>query len=173
VSATASPSSWGWVDLGLAAVVLISALIGVWRGLVFEVLSLLGWVVAYIVAQVAAPVVASILPIGTPGSPINVAVAFALSFIAAIVVWSLLVKLLRAVLHATPLQLIDRVMGAAFGVLRGGVVVLVIATLVLLTPLAKSAAWQQSLGAAWSSSALAVLKPILPEALGRHLPVGS
>jgi membrane protein required for colicin V production len=173
MSAVASSSSWGWVDLGLAAVLLVSAVIGVWRGLVFEVLSLLGWVVAYVVAQVAAPVVSSSLPIGAPGSPLNYAAAFAISFIVTMIVWALLVKLLRAVLHATPLQVVDRALGAAFGLLRGGVVLLVIATVVLLTPMAQSAAWRQSSGALWLSSALQVLKPMLPEALGRHLPTRS
>lgn len=170
MSVAATPASWGWVDLSLTAVVLVSALIGIWRGLVFEVLSLLGWVVAYVVAQAAAPVVSPSLPISAPGSPLNYAAAFAISFIVTMIVWALLVKLLRAVLHATPLQVVDRALGAAFGVLRGGVILLVIATIVLLTPMAKSVAWQQSSGALWLSSALHVLKPMLPEALGRHLP---
>jgi membrane protein required for colicin V production len=169
MSAAAAPASWGWVDLSLAAVLLVSAAIGVWRGLVFEVLSLLGWVVAYVVAQVAAPLVSPMLPIA-PGTPVNYAAAFGLCFIAAMIVWALLVKLVRAVLHATPLQVVDRVLGAGFGALRGGVVLLVVATVVLLTPMAKSSAWQQSSGALWLAAALHVLKPMLPDALGRHLP---
>lgn len=168
--APAMVGSWGWVDVAFATVMLLSAAVGVWRGLVFEVLSLLGWVAAYVVAQVAAPVVSQALPIGAPGSPLNHAAAFAASFIVAMIVWTIGVKLLRAVLHATPLQVVDRVLGAGFGVLRGGVILLVVATVVMLTPMAKSAAWRQSEGAGWLSSALHVLKPMLPEALGRHLP---
>jgi membrane protein required for colicin V production len=165
----AAPASWGWVDLILAAVMLVSAAIGVWRGLVFEVLSLLGWVVAYVAAQMVAPIVSPMLPMA-PGTPLNYAVAFGLCFIIAMIVWTLLVKLVRTVLHATPLQVVDRVLGAGFGALRGGVILLVIATVVLLTPLAKSAAWQQSSGALWLQAGLDVLKPMLPDALGRHLP---
>jgi membrane protein required for colicin V production len=164
-----APISWGWVDLCLIAVMLVSAAIGVWRGLVFEVLSLLGWVVAYVVAQVAAPIASPLLPIA-PGTPLNYAAAFGLCFMAAMIVWVLLVKLVRAMLHATPLQVVDRVLGAGFGALRGGVILLVIATVVLLTPLAKSSAWQQSSGALWLQAGLHVLKPMLPDALGRHLP---
>jgi membrane protein required for colicin V production len=168
--APAIAGSWAWVDLAFAAVMLLSAAVGLWRGLVFEVLSLLGWVVAYVVAQVSAPVVAQSLPIGAPGSPLNYAASFAASFIVAMIVWTIAVKLLRAVLHATPLQVVDRVLGAGFGVLRGGVILLVVATVVMLTPMAKSPAWRQSQGAGWLSAALHVLKPMLPEALGRHLP---
>ena len=38
--------SLSWVDLALGAMLLISIGIGLWRGLVFEVMSLAGWVVA-------------------------------------------------------------------------------------------------------------------------------
>ena len=33
-----------WVDWALLAVLLVSVVVGLWRGLVFEVLSLVGWV---------------------------------------------------------------------------------------------------------------------------------
>jgi membrane protein required for colicin V production len=159
-----------WIDLALGLVLLISALVGVMRGLVLEVLSLLGWVVSYVVAQMLAPVVSSIIPIGAPGSALNHAAALIVSFIAVMIVWTLLVKLIRALLHATPLQMVDRVLGAGFGLLRGGVIVLLIATVVMLTPMSRARAWQQSLGAAWLAQALYAFKPMLPESLGRHLP---
>ena len=41
----------GWVDLTLLALLGVSVLIGLARGLVFELMSLVGWVVAYVVAQ--------------------------------------------------------------------------------------------------------------------------
>lgn len=45
----------GWVDWALLAVLLASVIVGLVRGLVFEVLSLLGWVAAYIAAQATSP----------------------------------------------------------------------------------------------------------------------
>jgi membrane protein required for colicin V production len=162
--------SASWVDLALGAVLLVSALVGVMRGLVLEVLSLLGWVVSYVAAQMLAPVVSPSIPIGAPGSALNHAAALIISFIVVFIVWALLVKLIRALLHATPLQVVDRVLGAGFGLLRGGVILLLIATIVMLTPMGKAQVWQQSAGAGWLAQALFVLKPMLPEALGRHLP---
>ena len=41
--------------MALLGVLLLSVLVGLVRGLVFEVLSLLGWVVAYFAAQWFAP----------------------------------------------------------------------------------------------------------------------
>lgn len=160
-------STLDWVLLG---VLLLSAAVGLWRGLVYEVLSLVGWVVAYFAAQLIAPAVAPSLPIGAPGSALNVGAAFAAAFVVVLIVWALAAKLVRALLHATPLSGVDRLLGALFGVLRGGVLLLVVATLVALTPMKASAAWQQSQVARQLQSALQELKPLLPADVAKHLP---
>jgi membrane protein required for colicin V production len=160
----------GWVDWALAAVLALSIAVGLWRGLVFEVMSLVGWVAAYIAAQVFASAAAPMLPIGTPGGGLNQGAAFALVFVVALLAWALASRLLRMVIHATPLQLVDRVLGGGFGLLRGAVLLLAVATVVSLTPVARAPAWQHSQGAAWLGVLLQGLKPVLPESLAQHLP---
>jgi membrane protein required for colicin V production len=160
----------GWVDWALAAALALSIVVGLWRGLAFEVLSLLGWVAAYIAAQVFASAAAPMLPIGTPGGGLNQGAAFALVFVMALIAWALASRLLRMVIHATPLQLIDRLLGGGFGLLRGAVLLLTVATVVSLTPVARAPAWQHSQGAAWLGVLLQGLKPVLPESLAQHLP---
>ncbi len=158
------------LDLALGLVLLVSALVGIWRGLVFEVLSLLGWVVAYVAAQAFAAAVAGVLPIGAPGSGLNYAAAFAATFLLALVAWSLAARLARLLIRATPLSTLDRGLGALFGLLRGGVLLLVVATLAAMTPAHRSSAWQQARVARGLDAALVGLKPMLPADLGRHLP---
>jgi membrane protein required for colicin V production len=51
------------------------------------------------------------------------------------------------------------------------VLLLAVATVVSLTPAARSPAWQHSQGAAWLVAVLHGLKPVLPESLVQHLPV--
>jgi len=160
----------GWVDWALLAVLLLSIAVGLWRGLVFEVLSLVGWIAAYIAAQAYASTVAPLLPIGVPGSALNQGVGFALVFLLALVAWAIASRLLRLVIHATPLQAIDRILGAGFGLLRGAVLLLAVATVISLTPAARSPAWQHSQGANWLVAVLQGLKPALPESLAQHLP---
>ena len=160
----------GWVDWAMAAVLTMSVIVGFWRGLVFEVLSLLGWVAAYVAAQAFADALAPMLPIGDPGSALNRGSAFALLFFAALIIWALASRLLRQVIHATPLQAIDRVLGAGFGLLRGAVLLLAVATVVALTPAVRSSAWQASHGAAWLAALLQSLKPMLPASVAQHLP---
>ena len=124
----------GWVDACLLGVLLLSIVVGAIRGLVFELLSLAGWLVAYFVALWAMPELAPRLPIGTPGSSLNLAASFACAFIVTLIVWSLVSRLVRRLIHATPLRPIDRLLGAAFGAIRAGLVLLVVAALVALTP---------------------------------------
>ena len=83
-------------------------------------------------------------------------------------VW--LKRLIRLLLHATPLSLVDRLLGLLFGALRGLVLLLALAVVVGLTPLAKSPAWQQSRGAAGLIAVLHGLLPLLPPQLAQHLP---
>jgi membrane protein required for colicin V production len=52
-------ASTDWI---LLAVLAASLLLGVWRGLVYEVLSVIGWIAAFLLAQWFAPDVAEKLP---------------------------------------------------------------------------------------------------------------
>ena len=159
----------GWVDAAFLAVLTVSVLVGLVRGLVFESLSLAGWLVAWFGAQWVAPQWAPYLPVGTPGSALNLAAALTLSFVAALVAWSLLARLVRLVVHATPLSLPDRLLGGGFGALRAGVLLLAVAAVVALTPAAQSQGWRGSQGARWLELTLQAVKPLLPESALRRI----
>jgi membrane protein required for colicin V production len=160
----------GWIDWALLAVLALSVAVGLWRGFVFELMSLAGWLVAWFAAQWFAPQAAAHLPVGTAGSALNLAAAFTLCFLAAIVAWALLARLVRLLVRATPLSVADRALGAGFGLLRGAVLLLALATVVTLTPAAQSAPWRASQGALWLNTAMQGLKPLLPAEAVRHLP---
>lgn len=162
----------GWVDLTLFAMIAVSVLVGLWRGLVFEMLAVLGWLAAYFAAQWFAPDLAPHLPIGASGSALNHAAAFAAVFVLTLVIWGVAARVVRMLVRAVPvISTADRLMGAAFGLVRAVVLLLVIATVVGLTPLTKSQAWQQSRVVVWSNGFLQSMKHVLPADFYRHLPV--
>lgn len=161
--------SFNAADLAMLAVLLLSMAVGAWRGLVFEVMSLLGWLAAYLAAQWLSAPLAPHVPVGSPGSPLNHAAAFALAFIAALIVWGVLARLLKMLIHATPLSGVDRLLGAAFGVLRGGVLLLAVAAVVMRTPWAETPTWQHSSAAAGLKVLLTGLKPALPKRIADQL----
>ena len=160
----------GWVDLAMLGVLLLSLALGLWRGFVLEVLALIGWVVAYFAAQWLAPVWAPHLPLGEPSSNLNYAASFALAFVVVLIGWGLASRVLRMRVNATPLRGADRVLGAAFGLLRGVLLLMVLATGVALTPAATSPEWHHAQGVQWLAVAMQGLKPLLPRDIAQFLP---
>ncbi len=161
----------GWVDLVLLGILVVSVLLGLWRGLVFEVLSILGWVVAYFACPFFAPFIANWLPQDKLTPNLLHALSLVLAFMLILLLWGLSARLLRALIHATPLSIIDRVLGAGFGVLRGVLIGLLAVVLVSMTPAARSAPWQESQVAPWLQAALHLLTPVLPAEVLKFIPV--
>lgn len=151
------------LDWGFAAVLGLSMLVGLWRGLVFELLSLAGWVAAWVVAKVYGPALAASLALGEAGSAGQRALGFTLAFVGTLVAASLLARLARWLVAATPLSALDRLLGAGFGLLRGLLVLLAVTTLVSLTPARHSPIWQASQGAGWLDRVLEAVRPWVPE----------
>lgn len=158
----------GWVDIGLLLFMGLSILVGLMRGMVFEVLSLVGWLVAYLAAQMLTPLVQPHTSIGQPGSALNHAVAFASVFFLTLLLWGLGARLVRLLIRATPLSSFDRVLGAGFGVVRGLLVLLVVALVLGFTPVAKWPSWQRSQGADWLNAVVKEIMPWLPIEVSQH-----
>ncbi len=154
----------------LAAVLLGSIALGLMRGLVCEVLSLLGWVVAYGLSLALAPHIAPWIPVGAAGSALNHSAALVLGFVTALFAWTLASRIVRWVIAASPLSVPDRLLGAGFGLLRGVVLLLAIPTAVLLTPAAQSPAWQSSVAQPWLKAAVVRIRPLMPPEMARWLP---
>jgi len=156
-----------WVFL---AVLLASMLLGAWRGLVYEVLSVLGWVAAFVIAQWLAPAVAQWLPMGGAAQQLRYAAAFVLVFVASVFTAGLLAWLAKKMIEAVGLRPVDRALGAAFGLVRGGVLILAAAVVVHMTSFKDAPDWKESVGAQVALAALKGLKPVLPEKFGQYLP---
>lgn len=144
-------------------------LLGAWRGLVYEVLSVLGWVVSFFVAQWFAPDLATRLPLQSAADPVRYAAAFVLIFIAAVFAAGLLAFLLKKLVAAVGLAPVDRVFGAAFGVVRGIILLLAATVVINMTALKSSDWWVQSNGAPMLTATLKALKPVLPEQFAKYL----
>lgn len=159
-----------WIDLMLGVILLTSIAVGLWRGLVFELLSLAGWVVAYLGASPLAPVVAQWLPATRLGPALLHVLSLVLAFALILLVWGLAARLLKSLIQASPLSVLDRLAGAGFGALRGLLIGLVMVLVAGFTPLAQSATWRSSQVAPWLQGVMQQLRPWLPETLARIVP---
>ena len=157
------------VDWILLGVLVFSLALGAWRGLVYELLSVLGWAVSFYVAQWFAPDVATRLPIQSASNPVRYAAAFVLIFIAAVFAAGLLAFLLKKLVEAIGLRPVDRTLGAAFGLLRGLILLLAATVVMDMTALKSSDWWRESKGAAALTATLKSLKPVLPEQFAKYL----
>lgn len=153
----------------LAGVLAVSLLLGAWRGLVYEVLSVLGWAVSFYAAQWFAPEVSRLLPWPTASESVRYAAAFGLVFVAALFAAGLLTALLKKLVDAIGLRPVDRTLGAAFGVLRGLILLLAATVVIEMTALKSSSWWLGSSGAKLLTVGLAGIKPMLPEPFARVL----
>jgi len=158
------------LDWAVVAVLAVSLLVGALRGLVYEVLSVASWIAAFVLAQWFAPQVAAWLPLGKAGETARYAAAFVVIFIGVVFAGGVFAWLVKKMVEAVGLRPIDRVLGAAFGLLRGAVLLLAAAVIVNMTSLKSADWWVESRTSGVTLAALKGLKPVLPERFGRYLP---
>jgi len=160
-------TSTDWI---LIALLTASMLVGAWRGLVYEVLSVIGWIAAFLLAQWFAPDVAEKLPMQSSGETLRYAAAFVLVFIASVFVAGLLSALMKKLISAVGLRPVDRILGAVFGIFRGLILLLALSVVVHMTALQESDWWVESQGGPMLMTLLKGLRPMLPEKFGAYLP---
>jgi membrane protein required for colicin V production len=158
------------LDWIVMAVLLASFALGAWRGLVYEVLSVLGWIAAFVLAQWLAPDAAALLPMGQAGEALRYAAGFVLVFVAAAFAAGLVSWGVKKLVEAVGLRPVDRTLGAAFGLVRGAVLLLAAAVVINMTSLKGDGWWTESKSAGVSAAVLRGMKPVLPERFGQYLP---
>ncbi len=158
------------VDWILLAVLGLSLLLGLWRGIVQEVLSLVGWVAAFYVSQMYAPMAAAWLPMEGSSQMLRYAAGFVVVFVAVLIATVLVSWVVKKLVSAVGLGPLDRLLGSLFGLMRGVVILLAVTVLVGMTPMRDTEAWKQAQGTQWLQQFLHVLKPVLPADFGKYLP---
>lgn len=144
-------------------------IIGAWRGLIYEVLSVLGWALSFYLAQWLAPELASRLPLQGASEPVRYAAAFVLVFVVAVLLAGLVAVLFKKMVEAIGLRPVDRTLGAAFGLVRGIILLLALTVVVNMTAFKSSLWWRESRGSAVLTAALKGLKPVLPAQFAKYL----
>ncbi len=115
------------VDWIIIVVLILSTLISLWRGFVREALSLAGWITAFVVAHLFVDQMAGLLAGLIENMTGRYVVAYAALFVLTLVLFSLIVRLATAVVRATGLSVLDRLLGTVFGFARGVILILVLA----------------------------------------------
>lgn len=157
-------------DYGVAFILVASALVGVLRGLVREVLSLIGWVVAAWVAYHYVDVAAGWMPASLPGGELGRHVlGFVVLFLGTVIATGLAGAVVGNLLETTGLKPADRGLGFVFGLLRGAVVVMVLVTVASFTRLPEEPFWRDAVSRPYVAQAMEALRPWLPPELAKYV----
>lgn len=124
----ASLQALGWVDLTALGVILVFFVMGLFKGLIWQVSRIVILISAYFVAGQFGHDVAAMLgaspPASVPGVETTLYVAYCLLFVGVLIVLSLLAILIRKLAHKAGLGFFDRLGGGVLGVATGACVVL-------------------------------------------------
>lgn len=133
-----------WVDYVIIGIIALSAIIGLARGLIREVLALGVWIAALLAAWFFyRPLADQLTPwLETPSLRMGVAVV--LIVIGVLVVGAIIGWVLSLLVEKTGLTGTDRLLGMVFGAGRGAVVVALLVFLASLTPVVEDPWWAQS-----------------------------
>lgn len=155
------------LDFVVIGILLLSLLLGLWRGLVHEVMALLGWPLAFVLSKLFAGNIAPLLPLKQEAA--RIAGSYVLVFIAVLIVWGVLARLLSKFLKAAGSGWLDSVLGGLFGVLRGVLVVLVLVWMAGLTSFFQQPFWRDALTSKTLEDAALLTKAWLPDSIAQNI----
>lgn len=153
------------VDVVVIFVIFLSALFSLIRGFVKEAISLATWIIAIWLAATFAPKLAAALPNSLESEAVRQAVGFGVLFVLTLMVGALVNMLVAQVVKKTGLSSADRIFGVAFGILRGGLIIIVFVVIGGMTPLPEADWWQSSVLLQWFESAAIVIQDYIPDDL--------
>ena len=157
-----------WFDYGVIAIVALSVLLAVFRGVVREITALAGWAAALILSGLYAQELAHWLPVAL--SPILKAViAYLVIFLGVLLLFGLAGVLLAKLFRVAGLGITDRAVGALFGLVRGALIVFVVVMLAGLTSLPKEPFWREAMLSGPVETAVLAAKPMLPQDLAQRI----
>ncbi|OOG22445.1 colicin V production CvpA [Thioalkalivibrio denitrificans] len=162
----------GWVDFLIIGIVVVSAVVSLFRGFVKEAISLATWVIAFWISLSYASALAEVLPAGISDATVRIGIAFAGLFIVTLVLGGVINVLAGQLVKRTGLSGTDRGLGVVFGLVRGVLVVAVLVLLGALTVMPQEAWWGESLLMPHFERLAIWLRDFLPEDLAAHFEFG-
>lgn len=155
----------------LIIIMLIASLVlGFWRGVVGEVLTLAGWIVGFLVAKRFGGWVAENLLINlVTDSTLRGIAGWVAAFLGVVLAVSLVRIALRGILRAIGLGMVDRFFGVLFGLLRGGLLVVLAVAIGGMTPLPQQVWWKNALLSPYLEQAVIFVSPWLPDEVNSRI----
>ena len=135
---------FNYFDIAIVVIILITALIGFMRGLVWMGVFLATWTAAILLAIRFKDDVAQALPIKLSSEVAQVGVAALLIFLGVLIAGAFINYLLHKLVNAIGLGAFDRILGTGLGIALGALAITLLTMLLSLTELPNQEMWQKS-----------------------------
>jgi len=156
-------------DYVVIGIVVASLLLGVWRGVVGELVALAAWVLAFFAAIEFGAEVGAAVFTGIADKAMRALAGCAVIFIGVLVVMALVRLAASGLIKALGLSVSDRLLGLIFGVLRGLLIALVLVAVGGLTSAPKQDWWQEAMLSAPLETGVLATKHWLPADLAKRI----
>ncbi len=159
-------ATFDYVVLGIVA---ISLVLGLWRGVVSELIALAAWVLAFLAALEFGAPAGKLVFTGIADPAVRALAGCALIFISVLVLMSLVRLAVRSMVKALGLSLSDRLLGMFFGLARGVLLVMLLVAAGGMTSAPQQLWWKEATLAPPLETAVLVAKPWLPDDLAKKI----
>lgn len=156
-------------DYVILGVIVVSALIGLIRGFVREVLSLVSWIAAFWLAFTYASTTSAYFERYLDAPALQIAAAFTVLFIGGLLVLTIVSFLIYRMLSISGVSGTDRMLGAMFGLFRAAVIIAGFLLVAGVTPLPEEPWWRESLLTKQFQPLALLLRDLLPAAIAQQL----
>jgi len=157
-------------DYIILVIILLSVLLGWWRGLVYEILSLLSWITSYFVAKSWVVELTPYMPAVLESEALKTAAAFMAAFVTTLILCGIAAWSLNKLIKSFGLDWrTDGVLGAFFGFMRGLILVLVLVLIAGLTKLPQTPFWRDALLSKPLQNVALVARDLLPDDMAKRV----
>ena len=156
-------------DIGIVVIILITALIGFMRGIVWMTVFIATWVAAIFFAIKYKDQLATALPIKLGSEVAQTGLAALLIFLGILIVGAILNAIFHKILNAVGLGTFDRFLGTGLGIVLGALTITLLTMLLGLTELPDQKAWGESKFIPKFQKAATWLKAKIPENLNEYI----
>ncbi|HEY6863909.1 MAG TPA: CvpA family protein [Burkholderiales bacterium] len=157
-----------WFDYGVLIVLVLSVVVSMLRGLALEIVSLGGWIAAFVLAVGFGGALGEYMPESLGPGLRPVAGFFAL-FLGALVVAGFIGLLVQRMVRAAEWTWTDRALGGAFGMLRGLIIVLGLVMIGGMTALPRDPFWRNAVLSGPLETMVLGLRPLLPDRIAQRI----
>ena len=158
-----------YFDIAIVVIILITALIGFMRGIVWMGIFLATWAAAILLAIKYKDALAQELPIKLSSEIAQTGLAALLIFLGVLIAGAIINFLFSKAVAAVGLGAFDRILGTGLGIVLGALAITLLTMLLSLTELPNQDAWGKSLLIPKFQEASAWLQTLIPDNLNQYI----